>query len=431
MTTNFENINKRTAIGVARKLPQDLIARFALSIFLFQSEPLFANQHSSLYKTNFASLVQESSANKIAKKLTVPKHESTLNRSVYNAYILGPGDTLAVELEDVPEYSGKFSIGPDGILYLPRLRGLYVEGLTIEELRFFLRQQFNNYVRNPQVYVRVISYRPVRVYVGGEVKRPGYYYLAGEQTLDDTTRLASTGAQASVSVATNLAINERIGEVRPGINASAVRMPTVFDAIRAAQGVTPYSDLSLVTVTRRQPISAGGGKIRASLNFLGLITEGDESQNIRLFDNDMVMVTKSPISLREQIVKASETNLSPNTIEVFVSGRIRTATNASPIGRGTVQLPQGSSLNQAIAAAGGPKLLRGRVEFLRFNRDGTTDRRLFGYDSLASAGTEKNPVLMSGDLIRINDSVLSASVEVLNELTGPVLTLYSLYRIFQ
>jgi hypothetical protein len=27
--------------------------------------------------------------------------------------------------------------------------------------------------------------------------------------------------------------------------------------------------------------------------------------------------------------------------------------------------------------------------------------------------------------------VLSASVEVLNEITGPVLTLYSLYRIFQ
>ena len=58
----------------------------------------------------------------------------------YEAYILGPGDVLNIELLDLPELSGQFSIGPDGFLYLPRLRALYVEGLTIEELRVFLTQ---------------------------------------------------------------------------------------------------------------------------------------------------------------------------------------------------------------------------------------------------------------------------------------------------
>ena len=53
----------------------------------------------------------------------------------YDAYILGPGDGLQIELLDLPELSGRFSIGPDGTLYLPRLRALYVEGLTAEELR--------------------------------------------------------------------------------------------------------------------------------------------------------------------------------------------------------------------------------------------------------------------------------------------------------
>lgn len=47
----------------------------------------------------------------------------------------------------------------------------------------------------------------------------------------------------------------------------------------------PFSDL--VSVTLEQPLSAGDGKIRTSLNFLTLITEGDESQNIRLSDGDM------------------------------------------------------------------------------------------------------------------------------------------------
>jgi 4-amino-4-deoxy-L-arabinose transferase-like glycosyltransferase len=37
-----------------------------------------------------------------------------------------------------------------------------------------------------------------------------------------------------------------------------LRLPTVFDAIRAGLGVTPYSDLAQISVTRRQPLSAGG-----------------------------------------------------------------------------------------------------------------------------------------------------------------------------
>ena len=39
---------------------------------------------------------------------TTPKSDS---------YILGPGDAVLVELLDVPEYSGVFSIGPDGSIY--------------------------------------------------------------------------------------------------------------------------------------------------------------------------------------------------------------------------------------------------------------------------------------------------------------------------
>ncbi len=351
-------------------------------------------------------------------------------QATYTTYILGPGDALEVELQDVPEYSGVFSIGPDGTMYLPRLRGLYVEGLTVEEFRYFLVQQFKTYVRNPQVYVRPVAYRPIRVYVGGEVRRPGYYYMAGEQTLDDSTAV-NTPLSASLSQANLGGLDTTSVSLRPRINTQAIRMPTVFDAIRAGQGVTPFSDLANVSVTRRQPLSAGGGKIRANLNFLSLITEGDESQNIRLFDGDMIIVGRSPVVLREQILKAAETNLSPSLIEVFVSGRLQNATVVGNQGRGSVQLPQGSSLNQAIAAAGGPKLLRGNIEFLRFNRDGSTDRRLFSYDMAAAAGSHKNPVLMTGDVIRVNNSMLSASVEVLNEITGPVLSLYSLYRIFQ
>ena len=69
----------------------------------------------------------------------------------YDAYILGPGDVLEIELLDLPELSGMFSIGPDGTIYMPRLRALYAEGLTVEEPRELLTTQFKTHVRNPQI----------------------------------------------------------------------------------------------------------------------------------------------------------------------------------------------------------------------------------------------------------------------------------------
>jgi polysaccharide export outer membrane protein len=353
-------------------------------------------------------------------------------RAVADTYILGPGDALVVELLDVPEYSGVFTIGPDGTLYLPRLRSLFVEGLTVEELRYFLTQQFSAFVRDPQVFVSPAAYRPIRVYVGGEVQRPGFYYLSGQQGVvgagqpggssDTNLAAGAAGSAASQNPDTNpaTAVGPQIRGVK--IN-QGLSLPTVFDALRTAGGVTPFSKLNEVSVTRRRPLSSGGGKMRAQLNFLELLTEGNETQNIRLFDGDTVVVARSPVELREQIIKAGQTNLSPDFFQVYVTGRVRDP--------GAKVLPQGASLDQALAAAGGQKLLRGQVEFVRFNRDGTTDKRKFFYAGTAPAGSYKNPVLMAGDVVRVNESPLSATVGVLNEITGPAVGIYSVYSLFK
>ena len=353
------------------------------------------------------------------------------NTPIQDAYILGPGDAVVVELLDVPEYSGVFTIGPDGTLYLPRLRSLVVEGLTVEELRYLLTRQFSTYIRDPQVFVTPVAYRPIRVYIGGEVARPGYYYLSGQQAALGAEADGSAAQAGSMNLATSqvgrgtATINSAteagpsIGGV--GIN-SALRLPTVFDALRTAGGVTPFSKLSEVSVTRKRPLSSGGGKLRAQLNFLELITDGNESQNIRLFDGDTVVVARSPVELREQIIKAGQTNLSPDFLQVYVTGRVRDP--------GSKVLPQGASLDQALAAAGGQKLLRGQVEFIRFNRDGSTDKRKFFVGGANPAGSYKNPILMAGDVVRVNDSPLSATVSVLNEITGPAVGIYSVYSLF-
>ena len=108
-------------------------------------------------------------------------------------------------------------------------------------------------------------------------------------------------------------------------------------------------------------------------------------------------------------------------MEVFVTGRVK-----SP---GSIKIPQGSTLNQAISLAGGVKFIKGKVEFVRFNREGTIDRRIFAYRPSAAPDAPNNPVMAAGDLIRVQDSLLSGSVDVLNEITTPAIGIYSIYSL--
>ena len=353
-----------------------------------------------------------------------------------DTYILGPGDGLLIEVLGVSEYSGIYQIGPDGSLYLPRIRSIQAEGLTVTELKLLLSREFDEYVINPEVYVTIANYRPIRVYIGGEVHRPGYYYLSGSSKLllnqekyftpDRQSGSAGSAATGRFSIDrssfnNNKMLSDQYLAVQGG-PAPEFIIPTLFDALRIAGGVTPFSNLTDVTVVRKQPLSEGGGKKKANLNFLSMLTTGDESQNIKLFDGDTVFVSKSSIEMREQIIKAGQTNLSPDFLQVFVSGRVRYP--------GPQTLPQGASLEQAIAASGGTKFLRGSIEFIRFNRDGTTDKRKLYSIGEKPAGTYSNPILMPGDVIRVNDSPLTAVSDVLGELTAPALGVYSVYSLY-
>ena len=163
-------------------------------------------------------------------------------------------------------------------------------------------------------------------------------------------------------------------------------------------------------------------EVGASHHLNILYDAGQRSQNIRLFDGDVVNVGRSTVMLREQLLQARQTNLSPQFINVFVSGRVKQP--------GGVLLPQGANLTQAIEMAGGLKLLHGQVEFVRFTREGKLDRRVFNYSPSVTNDSYRNPALMSGDVIRVRDSPLSATATILNEVTEPVVGVYSLYSLF-
>ena len=329
-------------------------------------------------------------------------------------YILGPGDVLYIEIKNIGELSGIYEIGPTGELYLPRLRETLAEGYSVDELRTMLKKEYELYLKKPEIFIRPVSFRPIRVYVGGEVSRPGFYTLSG--IINSKKNISSNLAKIN-SYGSNFNSNFS------GNNSSDANVfPTVFDAVQASQGVTAYSDLSRINVIRKISKGNGGGKKQTELNFLSLLLEGNESQNIRLFDDDVIQVKKSIKVLRDQLITASKTNLTPEKLVVFVSGRVNKP--------GRVTLPQGSSLNQALIASSGPKIIKGKVEFVRFSRGGESQRKIFNYSPEKPGGSEENPILMNGDIIRVQDNILSTTSTVLGEFTSPFIGIYSIYSFF-
>ena len=87
-------------------------------------------------------------------------------------------------------------------------------------------------------------------------------------------------------------------------------------------------------------------------------------------------------------------------------------------------------LNDAIVIAGA-KSLKGPINFVRYNNDGSVERRKFRYKSNAKRGAYNNPSLKDGDFILVGSSALANSAEVINEVTSPFVGIFSFYGLIK
>jgi len=103
-------------------------------------------------------------------------------------YRFGPGDIVMVTVWDHPELTNPAGtsadkstqgtvISADGMMFYPYVGELSVAGKTTAEVRALIASRLTKVVVNPQVDVRVISYRAYRVQVFGEVRNPGVVNL--------------------------------------------------------------------------------------------------------------------------------------------------------------------------------------------------------------------------------------------------------------
>jgi len=98
-------------------------------------------------------------------------------------YLMRPGDQLYITVTQEPDLGNSttnanpFVVRPDGKVSFPMVGEIDAQGMTVTQFTDALRSGLSKYIVNPDVAVNIAKLGTVRVYVFGEINRPGVYQL--------------------------------------------------------------------------------------------------------------------------------------------------------------------------------------------------------------------------------------------------------------
>jgi polysaccharide export outer membrane protein len=209
------------------------IAVFA-GIVLGQAAPA-TQDGTQLPPATMQSAPQTGAATQAQSKQTLPAADDT-------NYIIGPEDVLVVSVWKEPEVSGSVNVRPDGKISMPLLNDVQAAGLTPMALKNDITEKLTKFISEPRVTVMVTATNSQRVYVLGEVGRPGTLPLG------------------------------------PNMR--------VLQAISAAGGLTPFANQKKIYVLRNE----GGQQKKYMFNYKEVVKGQNEEQNIALKAGDTLVV---------------------------------------------------------------------------------------------------------------------------------------------
>jgi polysaccharide export outer membrane protein len=98
-------------------------------------------------------------------------------------FTIGPEDVLGILFWRDQEMSGDVTVRPDGMISLPLIRDIKAAGLTPDELADRIQQAAAEFITDASVTVVVRQMNSRKVFITGEVARPGAYPLASSTTV--------------------------------------------------------------------------------------------------------------------------------------------------------------------------------------------------------------------------------------------------------
>ncbi|MBN2564229.1 MAG: SLBB domain-containing protein [Candidatus Eisenbacteria bacterium] len=154
-------------------------------------------------------------------------------------YIIGPGDEIHIQLYGKTDLSRDLVVDRDGLVSFPELGPIAVAGLTFSEMKDRLSREVENRMIGVSVSVSMGRLRSIRIFVLGDVFRPGSYTVSG--------------------------------------------LSTLTNALLASGGVLKTGTLRRVQLKR-------AGKTVKAMDLYDLLLEGDTSDDVRLMPGDVIFV---------------------------------------------------------------------------------------------------------------------------------------------
>jgi polysaccharide export outer membrane protein len=98
-------------------------------------------------------------------------------------YVIGPDDVLTVVFWRDKDMTSEVTVRPDGKITLPLLNDVQASGLTPDQLRAQLTESASKLFEDPTVVVVVKEINSRKVFVTGNVSKPGVYELSAPTTV--------------------------------------------------------------------------------------------------------------------------------------------------------------------------------------------------------------------------------------------------------
>jgi polysaccharide export outer membrane protein len=163
-------------------------------------------------------------------------------------YRISPQDLLAVSVYQEEDLKKEARVSMEGKISFPLAGEIVVGGLTPLEAEAKIREILKAQFVDPQVSVEVKEYRARRVFVLGEVAKPGSYEIPPDRAL------------------------------------------TVVEAITLAGGFTKYASPNRTRVVRR---SANGKDVESMVIPVASVTRGDKEKDVALKPDDVVYIPET------------------------------------------------------------------------------------------------------------------------------------------
>lgn len=175
-------------------------------------------------------------------------------------YVIGADDEISIDVFGYQEAGYKLVVSPEGVINIPNVGYVSVNGLTIEQATKRVREKMtkNGYARlasgQTQLAVNISKIRTIKVTIIGMAKKPGTYSLSS--------------------------------------------LSTLFNALYACGGPNEKGSLRKIELIR-------GDKVIAVLDAYDYLLKGFQSKNLRLNDQDVIRipVAANQVKLKGEIMK--------------------------------------------------------------------------------------------------------------------------------